>query len=72
VSLQTRGTSSEDEEVTHVRRDDVTINVRLSRKQSVSKSPLHDLYDVDLEKYNLHRNYEFHHTSKAIMTTLSK
>ena len=59
MSLQTRGTTSDDEEVMHVRRDGARIDVRLTRKQSVSRSPLHDMYNVDLEKYNLHRNYEF-------------
>jgi len=59
VSLQTRGSTSDDEEVVHVRRDGARIDVRLTRKQSVSRSPLHDMYNVDLEKYNLHRNYEF-------------
>ncbi|MFQ5837073.1 MAG: AAA family ATPase, partial [Candidatus Bathyarchaeia archaeon] len=44
----------------HVRRNGARISVRLTRKQSSrEKSPLEDLYNVDLEKYNLHRNYEF-------------
>jgi nitric oxide reductase NorQ protein len=59
LSLQTRGATTADEEVTHVRRNGARISVRLTRKQSTSKSPLEGLYNVDLEKYNLHRNYEF-------------
>ena len=59
MSLQTRGASTADEEVMHVRRNGARISVRLTRKQSASKSPLEGLYNVDLEKYNLHRNYEF-------------
>ena len=43
----------------HVIRNGTRISVRLTRKQSATKSPLENLYNVDLKKYNLHRNYEF-------------
>ncbi len=59
MSLQTRGTTTTDDEVTHIRRNGARISIRLTRKQSAAKSPLEGLYNVDLEKYNLHRNYEF-------------
>ena len=59
MSLQSRGATTPDEEVIRVKRNGARISVRLNRKKSVSKSPLEGMYDVDLEKYNLHPNYEF-------------
>jgi len=67
LSLQTRGSTAPEEEVIHVKRDGIRITVKLNKKQSASKSPLHDIYDVDLEKYNLHANYEFPESVRGLI-----
>jgi nitric oxide reductase NorQ protein len=59
VSLQTRGSDPADDGVIHVKRNGARISVRLNRKKSETRSPLNDLYNVNLEKYDLHPNYEF-------------
>ncbi|MGD8505617.1 MAG: AAA family ATPase [Candidatus Bathyarchaeota archaeon] len=59
MSLQTGGAIKSDEKVMHVRRNGARISVQLTRKQSASKSPLNELYNVDLKKYNLHPDYKF-------------
>jgi nitric oxide reductase NorQ protein len=59
LSLQTGGAIKSDEKVMHVRRNGARISVQLTRKQSASKSPLNELYNVDLKKYNLHPDYKF-------------
>jgi len=42
-----------------IRRHGAKIIVQLKRKQFKAKSTLEEIYNVDLKKYNLHRNYEF-------------
>jgi len=59
VSLQTRGSDPADNGVIHVKRNGARISVRLNRKKSETRSPLNDLYNVNLKKYDLHPNYKF-------------
>jgi nitric oxide reductase NorQ protein len=60
LSLQVGGAIPTTEKLISVKRNGARINIRLNRKQkTTTRSPLEELYDVDLKKYDLHPNYEF-------------
>ncbi|UCC33964.1 MAG: hypothetical protein JSW53_02895, partial [Candidatus Bathyarchaeota archaeon] len=59
MSLRTRGETAAEEEVIRVKRNGARITVRLDMNQADTESPLHDVYGIDPERYNLHRDYEF-------------